>query len=322
MLEKNDFIEQKVILVYTYDGEKITFKNDNIVILDNNAKIKYQYSCYKIFLIYVVGGITLTSGIIEKSKKFGFSIILMNTNLKMYQTINFKLEGNTLLRKKQYLCGNTNLIGKYIIINKLENEIGTIKLLRNIKYKSNIETIEKYTQKLINNELSDQEIMGIEGAAAKIYFKIIFDNISWMGRIPRAKIDIVNLLLDTGYTILFNYIESLLNIYGFDVYKGNLHKEFYMRKSLVCDIIEPFRVIIDYKIRKMYNLGQVDINDFKLYKSRYMFNDWRKSSKYIKLFLESINEYKEEIFLFIQSYYRWLMKGKDIDEFPRVKVFK
>ncbi len=59
-----------------------------------------------------------------------------------------------------------------------------------------------------------------------------FKDFEWNGRQPRVKRDKINLLMDIGYTVLFNYIEAILNIYGFDIYKGNLHKEFYKKKII------------------------------------------------------------------------------------------
>lgn len=36
------------------------------------------------------------------------------------------------------------------------------------------------------------------------------------------------------------------------------------------------------------------------------------------LILEAINEYKVQIFRYIQQYYRWVMKDKEIKDFPKV----
>jgi len=83
-----------------------------------------------------------------------------------------------------------------------------------------------------------------------------------MGRYPRTKIDKNNLLLDMGYTFLFHFIETLLCLYGFDLYEGFYHKRFYQRKSLVCDVQEPFRCIIDEALKKAYNLGRISEKDF------------------------------------------------------------
>ena len=87
MLTKPDFLEKKIILIFSKDGDKISFKNDNIVVRGNDSKIKFQLSCYSLFAIYIIGGFELTSGIIEKSKKFGFSILLFTYSFKLYASI-------------------------------------------------------------------------------------------------------------------------------------------------------------------------------------------------------------------------------------------
>lgn len=321
MLSEPDFIEKKILVVFTHNEEKISFKNDNVVILDKDNQIKKQLSCYRVFAIFIVGGISLTSGIISRSKKFGFSIVLFTTSFKVYSTINFSLEGNTLLRKKQYTTTKETEIATQIIINKIENQKSILKKLRNKENNEGIKLLDSNIERLKNNDYTLYEIMGLEGTSAKVYFNRLFKGYDWNGRQPRIKKDKINLLLDIGYTVLFNYIEAILNIYGFDIYKGNLHKEFYKRKSLVCDIIEPFRPIIDYKLRKMINLGQINEFEYTIYNNQYQLN-WQESAKFISLMLEDIFKYKICIFRFIQQYYRWFMKDKDIKDFPEVKLIE
>jgi CRISPR-associated protein Cas1 len=319
MITKPDFMAKKVILVFTQNKEKISFKNDNLVITKEDGTLKFQISCYNIFSIFIVGGITLTSGIISRSKKFGFSIVLFTPSFKVNTAISFILEGNFLLREKQYTTQKGTEIAKQIIINKIENQRDTIKKIRNKEDKDGIKKLNEAIKKLKDNDYSTYEIMGLEGTSAKVYFNRIFAEFNWKGRQPRVKRDELNLLLDIGYTVLFNYIEAILNLYGFDIYKGNLHKEFYKRKSLVCDIIEPFRPLIDYKIRKMIKLGQIKNYQFKIYKSQYQI-EWEDSSQFIMSMLSEINENKEKIFDYIQKYYRWFMKDGEIEKFPKVEI--
>lgn len=318
MITKNDFIEKKIIIVFPKTGDKMTFKNDNFTVVDCNNKIKIQVSCYKIFCIFLVGGFVVTTGLIEKSKRFGFSIILMTNGFKVYETINFKMEGNTLLREKQYNSKYSAQIGKRIIINKIENQKDQLLKIRNAKNREGIILLDEYILKLLNNDYDSYEIMGIEGNAAKVYFNRMFGEFNWHGRQPRVKRDSINLLLDIGYTLLFNYIEGVLNLYGFDIYKGNLHKEFYKRKSLVCDIIEPFRPIIDYAVRKGINLNQFDFT-YTIVGQQYTL-DWKQSEKFITIILKEINLHSKEIYDYIQSYYRWIMKGKEMDVFPKARL--
>lgn len=114
-------------------------------------------------------------------------------------------------------------------------------------------------------------------------------------------------------------MESLLSLYGFDLYCGVLHTFFYQRKSLVCDIIEPFRCIIDERIRKAHNLGQIDPEDFGIKNGAY-FLKYDRQKKYAALFLKDILSYKEDMFKFVQSYYRWFVRGKPADEFPVFEI--
>ena len=154
----------------------------------------------------------------------------------------------------------------------------------------------------ISNCQSIQEIMGYEGNASRVYFKSIFDQVEWRGRIPRVKMDITNFLLDVGYTLLFSLVEATLTLFGFDLYVGNLHQEFYQRKSLVCDLVEPFRPIVDYVIRKMHNLGAIKLEDFEVYRGAYRLK-YNASKNYQFLILNEIIQYREEIYLYIRKYY-------------------
>lgn len=314
MLTEPDFVEKKIIIVMPQRGDKISFKNDNIIIMDINEKIKFQLTCYKLFAVFIVGGFSMTTGIIEKSKKFGFSVVLFTTTFKVYSAINYSMEGNTLLRKKQYETQKSNEIAKAIIINKIRNQRDILKKLRDTTIADGIINLDIQIDKLVRTNPDNYEIMGVEGISAKVYFNRLFKNLEWNGRQPRVKRDKINLLMDIGYTVLFNYIEAILNIYGF---KGNLHKEFYKRKSLVCDIIEPFRPIVDYKIRKCMNVKQLDNYKYTIDNGQYHI-DWKDGTHFMLLILEAINEYKVKIFRYIQQYYRWVMKDKEIKDFPKV----
>ncbi len=88
-----------------------------------------------------------------------------------------------------------------------------------------------------------------------------------------------------------------------------------MRKSLVCDIIEPFRTIIDTSVKKGINLKQIKEEDFKVINYQYKLK-YEKTSDYIKIFMQAILKEKDEIFKYIQFYYRAFMKNKPIDEYP------
>lgn len=319
MLSANDFSKKQIIFLFTNTGEKLSFSNDNIVIKDKEGKIKHQSTCYRLFMVCVVGNISITSGLIQRSKKFGFAICLMSTTFRVYEIIGSRMEGNTMLRKRQYEY-TQNDIGRKIEQNKIANQMDTLKNIRKKteEIKEGIEFLQDMIDKL-NEPLNYLEVMGIEGNAARVYFTRVFNNVKWNGRKPRIKNDYINVTLDIGYTMLFNIVDAILQIYGFDTYYGVFHKCFYMRKSLVCDLMEPMRPIVDYSVRKAINLEQCKKEDFEVYDNRWVLK-YKMNSKYIQFIMKDILEYKDEIFVYIQKYYRFFMKMKSVEELPRFEV--
>lgn len=315
MLNANDFKKKQIVFLFTNEGDKLSFLNDNIIVKNKEGGIKYQSTCYRLFMICVVGNISITSGLIQRSKKFGFSICLMTTTFKVYEILGARMEGNTLLRKHRYEY-TENDIGRKIEQNKIKNQSQILKNIRgkNQIMKEGIELLDKMVVQL-EQQLEYLEVMGIEGNAARVYFSRVFDNVDWKGRKPRIKNDYVNVTLDIGYTMLFNIVDAILQVYGFDTYYGVFHKCFYMRKSLVCDLMEPIRPVVDYQVRKSINLGQCKENDFEVINNRWCLK-YKSNPQYIQFLMNAILEYKDDIFLYIQQYYRFFMKRKSVSEIP------
>ncbi len=319
MLNVNDFSKKQIIVLLANQGDKLSFSNDNIVVRDKDGKIKHQSTCYRLFMIFIVGNISITSGLIQRSKKFGFAICLMSTTFKVYEVLGSRMEGNTLLRKHQYAYSETD-IGRKIEQNKITNQTEVLKQIRNKSeyLKEGINLLENLSSTL-ESETDYLTIMGIEGNAAKIYFPRMFENVKWNGRKPRIKNDYINVTLDIGYTMLFNIVDAILQVYGFDTYYGVFHKCFYMRKSLVCDIMEPMRPIIDYSVRKAINLGQCKEEHFEEYNRRWCLK-YKNNPAYIQFLMTSILEFKNDVFMYIQKYYRYIMKMKSVEDIPVFKI--
>lgn len=311
-----DFKYKQIIIHKTIgEKERLRFRADNLVIEDEEGNVLVQQSCHKIFAVFIVGDTTLTSVIIKKSVAFSFPIILMNHNFKVISRINCAAEGNTLLRRIQYDPSFDNLfVAKELVRQKINNQRNLLSSLRYLS-QDDKDVIAKLKEVDVSSANDIHELMGIEGSASKLFFSAYFRPLGWQRREPRCKRDIYNLLLDIGYTYLFNFIEAMLCLYGFDLYQGVLHTNFYQRKSLVCDIVEPFRCIIDKRLRKAYNLGQIDESDFFFSKGQWSL-EYKNQEKYTKLFVRDLMDEKERIFIYCQTYYRWLMKKKSATEFP------
>ena len=224
-------------------------------------------------------------------------------------------EGNTLLRQKQYIY-NSLEIAQHIVKNKISNQRALLKNIRdkNEYVREAIVLLGQYWER-VDTVTTLRELLGYEGQASRVYFKNCFNNTVWNGRQPRVKSDIINSTLDVGYTLLFSFVDSLLLSFGFDTYRGVMHTQFYMRKSLTCDLVEPFRALIDHQVRVAVSLRQLKEEDFVLLNRQYRLR-WEASAKYIQLLMTPILENKERIFLYFQEYYRCFMKGLPLEDYP------
>lgn len=314
MLERTDFEKKQMLFLFAGKGDKLSFKNDNVVIRDKEGKIKYQTTCYRVFILFVVGDASITTGLIRYAKKFGFVICLMNQSFKLYSVIGNRMEGNTLLHRKQYAYEGEE-IARFLVTNKIYNQRQALNSFRrkSVANKEAIQKLDGYLKVLAESQMGNASLLGLEGSAARVYFPQMFDNVNWKGRKPRIKSDYVNATLDIGYNLIFQLVDSLLQVYGFDVYYGVYHKEFYQRKSLVCDLVEPMRPIIDLEVRKAINLGQCKEEDYQVFQGQYCLQ-YKKSAAYIEFLLGALLKRRNEIFLFIQNYYRAFMKGREIEQ--------
>lgn len=157
--------------------------------------------------------------------------------------------------------------------------------------------------------------MGLEGVISKSFFTAYFQGHNWTGRHPRMKTDPLNVTLDIGYTILFNFVESFVRLFGFDIYVGVYHRMWFKRKSLICDFIEPFRCIIDHAVLLAFNRKQFSFSDFILNRNEYQLKH-EKCSSYYAVFYQALIAHKTEIFKYVQDYYRCFMGRKSVDNYP------
>lgn len=314
MLSHTDLKYRQVILLNTFENSyHLCVSQGNIVIKNHDDKILTKVSRHQAFAIMVIGHCTITSVVIDHCQKNGIALVLLNARLRPILFANNAGEANFLLRQKQYQLDDiSNLtIAKCLIKHKIYHQTQQLKTIRqkDDELKQAIDKLTDYqTQSQSVTRLD--ELMGVEGNSAKLYFKHHFGQLkqtTWQGRKPRLKLDPVNVVLDMGYTLLFNYIEANLRLFGFDVYKGTLHQLWFKRKSLVCDLVEPFRCIIDKQVLVAFNLGQFKAEHFSQIKQQYRLDN-KHAKEYNAILMKAIIDYKLEIFIYIRDFYRAFMK--------------
>lgn len=318
MLTLPDFRQKQALFIQTERNvsNKIRFQNDNIVFTKDD-KVINRASCHKVFAVFIIGDISITSELMKQGFYHGVSFFFLKNNFDLYASVNAVAEGHYLLKMRQYRMVEAEelFISKEIVKNKVKNQL---RLLRTRRAKTQLLKQEQEIMGAINNAKANDVLLGIEGNVSKEFFSAYFKPINWWARMPRVKPDIPNFLLDMGYTMMFNFIDALLRLYGFDTYKGCYHKLFFQRKSLSCDIVEPFRTIIDREVLKIHTLKQVCKDDFAVRDGKVVAS-FEKSHKYAQIFLEAIMKNRELIYKFVQGFYRFVMNSEK-NEFPEFKI--
>jgi CRISPR-associated protein Cas1 len=318
MLSLPDFKEKKIVLVPIEEGleSQLKLKNNNICLYKKGILIN-KISCSIVFSLITIGDCTITTKLLWMLKKYGISLVMLDYSLNKIANITSKAEGNYILRSRQYTIAEETELGyaKKVISNKIKNQL-TLLQMKKSRLK---ESIADNIISQITDVSNKSTLLGIEGNISAIYFSELFKEMDWYRRAPRTKQDITNMLLDIGYTQLFNFVDALLNLFGFDTYKGFYHQLFFQRKSLTCDLMEPFRPLIDKHVINMHNLKQIDTKDFKFYNRQYIFKNFEARKKYIGLFFEIITKNKEYIYNYILGYYRHIQNPEKY-KFPSYKL--
>jgi CRISPR-associated protein Cas1 len=120
-----------------------------------------------------------------------------------------------------------------------------------------------------------EQLLGIEGAAARIYFGAFAGMIKaeapdgdgfafdFNGRNRRPPRDPVNALLSLAYSLLAKDLTVTCYAVGFDPYIGFYHQPRFGRPALALDLMEPFRPLIaDSAVLSAINTRMVTPSDF------------------------------------------------------------
>lgn len=95
-------------------------------------------------------------------------------------------------------------------------------------------------------------LRGWEGAASRRYFEalneLLPEHYKFQKRSKHPAFDPFNALLNYGYGMLYGKVEGALIKAGIDPYVGVMHRDDYNRPVLVFDMIERYRVWVDYVV--------------------------------------------------------------------------
>jgi len=195
---------------------------------------------------------------------------------------------------------------KKIIVTKIDNQSALLLSLTSDdaalenKVSTAINKLEDYKRKIISLEglvISDisASLRGWEGAASRYYFETLSlfmpEQYQFNSRSQHPATDIFNCMLNYGYGILYGKIEGALIKAGIDPYVGVFHRDDYNRPVLVFDVIEKFRVWVDYVVVALLTQQVINGDCFSIKEDG---SYWLETLGR-RILIQSMNDYMDEI---------------------------
>lgn len=268
------------VLYVTTPESYLSLDGENIVILVESSP-KFRIPVHNIESIVCFGYLGASPALMGFCAEKGVGLCFVSAYGKFLARVSGGVHGNVLLRKKHFrVADNENdcvSMALNCITGKLVNSRVVIERgIRDHADKVDVEALQKASDYIKNstNRLQScktlDEIRGVEGDCAKIYFSVFDelilqqkDDFFMNNRNKRPPTDNLNAMLSFLYTLLAHDIQSALESVGLDPYVGFLHRDRPGRASLALDIMEEFRAFfVDRMVLSLINRKQITAKGF------------------------------------------------------------
>ncbi len=275
---------------------KISYKNRFLVVKQENDE-KYIHLSEIDTIIVDSISVSISAYLLKELADSKINIIFCDEKHNPFgEVIPYYSKHNTSKMIKEQIkwkVSDKDKIWAEIVKNKIMNQALLLKKTKSSKYK----LILSYIDEVVDGDKTNRE-----GHAAKVYFNALFGN-----GFVRNSDDTINAALNYGYAILLSTINKEIINNGYLTQLGIHHKNEFNEFNLTCDLMEPFRIVIDSfvyynqerKLDTEYKLDIVNIlnGTFKYQGKNYTLKDIIKM--FVKNTFESINNldnYKEFVY--------------------------
>ncbi|MBR3638217.1 MAG: type II CRISPR-associated endonuclease Cas1 [Lachnospiraceae bacterium] len=123
-----------------------------------------------------------------------------------------------------------------------EKILNQAKLLERNDKMNEAEMLYSYVQNILHGDVTNRE-----GHAAKVYFNALFG----MDFLRSDETNPVNGALNYGYALILSAFNREVVANGFLTQLGLAHNNQFNHFNLSCDLMEPFRIVVDAKVKEM-----------------------------------------------------------------------
>lgn len=255
------------------DGENVVIRKDDQVAMRLPLHNLENIVCFS----YLGASPALMGACADRQ----IGLCYLTPNGRFLARVSGKVQGNVLLRKRQYATSEDDAqctaIAASFVLGKIANCRAVLQrglrdhaLLINAERVTHVLHGMKQALTAVRACQSTSDLIGHEGSAAKLYFSVLGDLVlqqreafAFEGRSRRPPQDNFNALLSFLYTLLTNEVSSALETVGLDPYVGFLHRDRPGRPSLALDMIEELRpVLADRLALTLINRRQITGDGF------------------------------------------------------------
>lgn len=297
----------KTIFVYDF-GAFVGKDGNQLSVKLRNGEIS-KIPLGNIEAIVLSSSISLSTTLVAELSECGIVCLFLDWAGRLIAKIDGKKGKNIFFRKHQLKAatdpGFSLDISKWLVYKKIESQLHIFTDLNTEKYLIQIKNTNDYSL-----------LLGIEGFTTKLYFEKLREefrkrSFTFFRREYHPSNDASNCLLSIAYSLLTTELCIYMNIFDFDEGWGFLHKDYYGRDSLLCDLIEPFRApIADQYVLWVINELSLKESDFGLIDNKFSILDRDKRNKIFKLFRSHYytDEMRQEILDFTRMFYNKVLE--------------
>jgi CRISPR-associated protein Cas1 len=269
-------------LYVTSANRYLSLDGENIVVLEDENEVG-RIPLHNLQGVVTFGYTGASPALMGACAKRGISLCFLTQSGRFLARIVGTETGNVVLRKAQYrMSENEDIctkISKNFITGKIFNTRWVIeRAIRDYPLRLDTEKLRQKSVFLYNaikqvEHCTDtNQLRGVEGEAASVYFSIFDDFIlqqkedfRFDSRNKRPPLDNVNALLSFCYTLLANECASACEAVGLDPFVGFLHKDRPGRVSLALDLMEELRCVFsDRFVLSLINKRIVNASGFSI----------------------------------------------------------
>lgn len=255
------------------DGEAV-----RVFLPEDPAKRILPLRRYDALVVY--GHVSLSADLIAHCAREGRAITWMTRSGRFVGRLDGKQSGNILLRHAQHKAHadpeSRLAIARPIIAGKLQNSRQLLLRAARDATGQRQDALRKAAADIatmippLATAASLDELMGLEGSAARRYFSVFRHLVSAQSDLPsltartrRPPTDPLNALISFAYGLLRNLVHGATEIVGLDPYLGFLHGIRPAKPALVLDLMEEFRALLsDRFVLSLVNRRQITSKDF------------------------------------------------------------